>query len=141
MTIEKLLPAYRVAAWVTGIGLVILVFVALLMFVPFAFSLATSLKTPPEAAQLSFGTMFWPNEPTLDAYRTALEGFAQPYGDVAVGGWRNTPYVVIQNVGAYLDVPRFLDADHPVRNAADAEAYLARLDSYPVQLDGELGRL
>ena len=29
MTIEKLLPAYRVAAWVTGIVLVILVFVAM----------------------------------------------------------------------------------------------------------------
>ena len=75
------------------------------------------------------------------AYRVALDGFALPYGDVAVGGWRNTPYVVIQNVGAYLDVPRFLDTDHPVENAADAEAYLARLESYPVQLDGELGRL
>ena len=80
-------------------------------------------------------------EVVRSAYRTALEGFAQPNGDVAVGGWRNTPYVVIQNVGAYLDVPRFLDADHPVRDAADAEAYLARLESYPVQLDGELGRL
>jgi len=80
-------------------------------------------------------------EVVRSAYRTALEGFAQPYGDVAVGGWRNTPYVVIQNVGAYLDVPRFLDADHPVRNAADAEAYLTRLESYPVQLEGELGRL
>ena len=75
------------------------------------------------------------------AYSTALEGFALPYGDVAVGGWRNTPYVVIQNVGAYLDVPRFLDADHPIENAADAEAYLARLESYAQQLDGELGRL
>jgi uncharacterized protein (DUF885 family) len=80
-------------------------------------------------------------EVVRSAYRTALEGFAQPYGDVAVGGWRNTPYVIIQNVGAYLDVPRFLDADHPIRNSADAEAYLARLDSYPAQLDGELGRL
>ena len=80
-------------------------------------------------------------EVVKSAYRTALEGFAQPYGDVAVGGWRNTPYVVIQNVGAYLDVPRFLDSDHPVKNAADAEAYLARLESYAVQLDGELDRL
>ena len=80
-------------------------------------------------------------EVVRSAYRTSLEGFAQPYGDVAVGGWRNTPYVVIQNVGAYLDIPRFLDADHPVKNAADAEAYLARLDSYAVQLDGELARL
>jgi len=75
------------------------------------------------------------------AYSVALEGFALPYGDVAVGGWRNTPYVVIQNVGAYLDVPRFLDSDHPVRNAADAEAYLARLNAYPAALDGETERL
>jgi uncharacterized protein (DUF885 family) len=79
-------------------------------------------------------------EVVRSAYATALEGFALPYGDVAVGGWRNTPYVVIQNVGAYLDVPRFLDSDHRVENAADAEAYLARLQSYPKQLDGELGR-
>jgi uncharacterized protein (DUF885 family) len=80
-------------------------------------------------------------EVVQSAYRTALDGFAFPYGDVAVGGYRNTPYVVIQNVGAYLDTPRFLDSDHPVKNAADAEAYLARLDSYATQLDGELGRL
>lgn len=75
------------------------------------------------------------------AYGTSLEGFALPYGDVAVGGWRNTPYVVIQNVGAYLDVPRFLDTDHRIESAADAEAYLARLESYAKQLDGELGRM
>lgn len=75
------------------------------------------------------------------AYRTALEGLALPYGDVAVGGWRNTPYVVIQNAGAYLDIPRFLDADHPVRNEEDAEAYLARLTALPAQLDGETARI
>lgn len=75
------------------------------------------------------------------AFTAALDGFALPYGDVAVGGWRNTPYVVIQNVGAYLDTPRFLDSDHPVENASDAEAYLARLSQFPVQLDGELERI
>ncbi len=75
------------------------------------------------------------------AFAVALDGFALPYGDVAVGGWRNTPYVVIQNVGAYLDTPRFLDGDHQVRDAADAEAYLARLSALPAQLDGELERL
>ncbi|HKT84480.1 MAG TPA: DUF885 domain-containing protein [Novosphingobium sp.] len=75
------------------------------------------------------------------AYRTALDGFAQPYGDVAVGGWRNTPYVVIQNVGAYLDTPRFLDADHPIRTAEDADAYLSRLGHMDEQLDGELERM
>jgi len=80
-------------------------------------------------------------EVVRSAYATALEGFALPYGDITVGSWRNTPYVVIQNVGAYLDIPRFLDSDHPVENAADAEAYLARLQSYAKQLDGELGRI
>ena len=80
-------------------------------------------------------------EVVRSAYATALEGFALPYGDITVGGWRNTPYVVIQNVGAYLDVPRFLDSDHPIENAADADAYLARLQSYAKQLDGELGRM
>ena len=80
-------------------------------------------------------------EVVKSAYATALEGFALPYGDVAVGGWRNTPYVVIQNVGAYLDTPKFLDTDHPIEKAADAEAYLSRLAQYPKQLDGELERM
>lgn len=80
-------------------------------------------------------------EVVRSAYTTALEGLALPYGDVSVGGWRNTPYVVIQNVGAYLDIPRFLDSDHRVQHAADAEAYLARLQSYARQLDGELERM
>ncbi|MBB6426022.1 DUF885 family protein [Sphingopyxis sp. JAI128] len=75
------------------------------------------------------------------AYGVALDGFALPYGDVAVGGWRNTPYVVIQNVGAYLDVPKFLDSDHPVKTSADAEAYLSRLNAFPGVLDGETDRL
>ena len=80
-------------------------------------------------------------EVVRSAYATALEGFAIPYGDVPVGGWRITPYVVIQNVGAYLDVPRLLDAEHRIEQAADADAYLARLRSYAKQLEGELGRI
>ena len=77
------------------------------------------------------------------AYRTAMEGFAFPYGDNPVAGdsWRKTPYVVIQNVGAYIDTPQLLDADHPIDNAADAEAYIGRLSQFPHQLDGELERM
>lgn len=75
------------------------------------------------------------------AYRTALDGFALPYGDITVGSWRNTPYVVIQNVGAYLDLPRFLDSDHPINTAADAEAYISRLSQFPAVLEGETARL
>jgi uncharacterized protein (DUF885 family) len=77
----------------------------------------------------------------LTAFDQALEGFRLPYGDVAVGSWRNAPYVVIQNVGAYLDVPRFLDSEHQVEAPADAEAYLARVEQYAAALDGETERL
>ena len=75
------------------------------------------------------------------AYATGLDGLAMPYGAVSVGGWRNSPYVVIQNVGAYLDLPRFLDASHQIASAADAEAYLARLEQFPAVLDGEVERM
>lgn len=81
----------------------------------------------------------------IDAVRTAfatgLDGFRFGYGDVAVGGWRNSPYVVVQNVGAYLDMPRFLDSEHKVENAADADSWLARLDGWAGQIDGETERL
>ncbi|HYE87735.1 MAG TPA: DUF885 domain-containing protein [Vicinamibacterales bacterium] len=80
-------------------------------------------------------------EVVRSAYGIASEGFALPYGDITVGSWRNTPYVVIQNVGAYLDLPRYLDSDHPIETAADAEAYLSRLQSYARQLDGEIERI
>ena len=78
---------------------------------------------------------------TESAFRTALDGMAQPYGVATIGEWRNTPYAVIQNVGSWLDVPQLLDGDQPVRNQADAEAYLARLAAMPAQLDGETVRI
>lgn len=78
---------------------------------------------------------------TESAFRTAAEGMALPYGVATIGSWRNTPYAVIQNVGAWLDVPQLLDGDQPVKNAADAEAYLARLSAMAAQLDGETARI
>lgn len=80
-------------------------------------------------------------EVVRSAYQIAADGFALPYGDITVGSWRNTPYVVIQNVGSYLDIPRFLDSDHRIESAADAEAYLSRMQSFARQLDGETGRI
>lgn len=75
------------------------------------------------------------------AFATAAEGFDLPYGDVAVGSWRNAPYVVIQNVGSYLDMPRFMDSTHPLQTGEDAEAYLRRLQQFPAVLMGELERM
>jgi uncharacterized protein (DUF885 family) len=79
------------------------------------------------------------------AHETALEGFAFPFGDVAVlnqnWSYRNAPYVVSQNTGAFVEIPDLLDSSHKVENAADADAYLARLEAYAAALDGETERL
>jgi uncharacterized protein (DUF885 family) len=79
------------------------------------------------------------------AHEFALEGFAFPYGDVALldsqWSWRNAPYVVAQNTGAFLEIPSMLDEQHTVQTREDADAYLARLEAYAGQLDGRTGRL
>jgi len=79
------------------------------------------------------------------AHEFALEGFAFPYGDVALlnsnWSWRNAPYVVAQNTGSFLEIPGFLDEQHTVESPADADAYLARMEAYAGQLDGETARL
>lgn len=79
------------------------------------------------------------------AHETAIEGFAFPFGDVAVlnqnWSYRNAPYAVSQNTGAFVEIPDLLDSNHKVENAADADAYLARLEAYAAVLDGETERL
>jgi uncharacterized protein (DUF885 family) len=79
------------------------------------------------------------------AHEFAAQGFAFPYGDSALlnSSWayRNAPYVVAQNTGAFLEIPSMLDEQHIVETPADADAYLARLEAYAGQLDGETGRL
>lgn len=79
------------------------------------------------------------------AHETASEGFAFPYGDVALlnsnWSWRNAPYVVAQNTGAFLEIPSLLEEQHTVTTGDDAEAYLARISAYAGQIDGETGRL
>ena len=75
------------------------------------------------------------------AYELALDGFALPYGDVPVGTWRTAPYVVIQNVGEYLALPRFMQSSHNVDNGGDADAYIERMEQMPSVFGGELTRI
>ncbi|MBX3431586.1 MAG: DUF885 family protein [Hyphomonadaceae bacterium] len=78
-------------------------------------------------------------------YELAADGFEFPYGDVAIlnNNWsyRNTPYVVAQNVGAFVEIPSFLDSSHSITAAADAEAYIDRMEAYARQLEGETVRV
>jgi uncharacterized protein (DUF885 family) len=47
------------------------------------------------------------------------------------------PYLIFQQGGAYFAEPDFLNTDHTVENAADAEAYLSRLALIGKLLDNE----
>lgn len=79
------------------------------------------------------------------AHALAAEGFAFPFGDMAMmnSNWsyRNAPYAVAQNTGSFVETPDFLDANHGIETAADADAYLARLEAYAANLSGETQRL
>ena len=55
-------------------------------------------------------------------------------------GGRFAPYRLSQLTGAYQDVPDFLDNQHRVRDAVDADAYLARLEAFATVLDQESER-
>ncbi len=71
----------------------------------------------------------------LQENEAGYEGFAYNGGSV------QSPYVISQLVGAYHDVPDFLDTQHAIANADDAEAYLARLGVLPTMMDQELERV
>ena len=47
------------------------------------------------------------------------------------------PYPIFQQGGAYFSTPDFLNTAHTINNAADAEAYLARLDQFATVLDND----
>ncbi|MCK0128935.1 DUF885 domain-containing protein [Erythrobacter sp. F6033] len=71
------------------------------------------------------------------AFDKAVEGMSLPYGEVAVGSWRNAPYSVIQNVGGYIDFPRFFGSTQPLRSEEDVDFYLSRLGEVEGILDAE----
>lgn len=81
----------------------------------------------------------------LAAHELATQGFAFPFGDMAMmnSNWsyRNSPYAVAQNTGSFVETPDFLDSNHAIKDQADADAYLARLSAYAANLTGETERL
>lgn len=57
------------------------------------------------------------------------------------GGGGGSPYVVSQQTGAYQSTPDFLDTKHRIEAADDADAYLARLRAFAVELDQNTERM
>lgn len=52
-----------------------------------------------------------------------------------------SPYAVSQLTGVYQQVPDFLDTKHRIETAADADAYISRLEAFAVQLDNNTERM
>lgn len=68
---------------------------------------------------------------------TVLEGHRFSYG----GGLYPSPYTVSQLGGAYQQIPDFLDSQHRIDTAEDAEAYLSRLSDFARGMDAERERM
>ena len=62
------------------------------------------------------------------------------FGFGSAGG-NFAPYVLTHSEGAYRDVPGFLENQHGVTNAVDAEAWLARVAGFAGALDQNTARL
>jgi uncharacterized protein (DUF885 family) len=60
--------------------------------------------------------------------------------DYGASAGRYAPYVLTQLTGAYRDVPDFLANQHRIRDAADADAYVARVEAFPAAIEAETVR-
>jgi uncharacterized protein (DUF885 family) len=85
-----------------------------------------------KTSQVDLDTVLYGQENALTA------GDRFKFGSV---GGRFSPYVISQQNGAYQDIPDFLDNQHRVVTAADADAYLSRLKAFAVAMDDDLARM
>ncbi len=53
---------------------------------------------------------------------------------------RFAPFIVTQLTGAYREVPDFLDSQHRIKDAADADAYVARVAAFATAIDQDTER-
>jgi uncharacterized protein (DUF885 family) len=76
------------------------------------------------------------------AASAGVEGLRFSYGGAASGVNGGTaPFPVTQQDGALTAVPEFLDSQHKIASAADAEAYLERVSAMARVLDQESARI
>ena len=85
-------------------------------------------------------------ETAIYAHELADEGYRRfKFGDNAVlNVWQaesNSAYAVSQATGFFATIPDFLNSQHPVAAAGDADAYLSRLSAFAKGLDAETERM
>jgi uncharacterized protein (DUF885 family) len=70
------------------------------------------------------------------------EGLKWKFGGAASGfNGGTSPYPVTQQDGAITQIPEFLDSQHQIKNAADAEAYVARVAGFARLLEDETAKI
>ena len=75
-------------------------------------------------------TVLWLGERMSEAASFAYGG---------IGGYNYpVPYVLSQLTGSYQEVPDFLDSQHKIESRADADAYVARLEAFAVNIGLEV---
>ena len=79
----------------------------------------------------------------LYATERGIEGTQFRYGGGAQAGFSGGagPYVISQQNGAATSLPEFLNSQHQIKTAADAEAYLSRVSAFARVLDQETDRV
>jgi uncharacterized protein (DUF885 family) len=97
--------------------------------------LAVDRKRLSAAAQVRYDTVLYSTRAGIAGERFAFGGAASGF----FGG--TSPYPVTQQGGALVSVPEFLDSQHQIADAADAEAYLSRLAALARALDQESARI
>ena len=85
-----------------------------------------------QGSKIDYDTVLYVQE------RAVYSGDRYKFGDV---GRNYSPFVVSQRTGSYQDIPDFLDSQHKVASAADAEANLSRISAFARQMDQDLERL
>ena len=89
-----------------------------------------------EADRLRYDTVLY-------AAERGIDGLGFRYGGGASAGFSGgaAPYVLSQQNGAVTALPEFLNSEHQIKVAADAEAYLARVSAFGRVLDQESARV
>lgn len=91
-------------------------------------------KLSPDA-QIRYDTIWYATGEGIAGTRFSFGGAASGFN----GG--TSPYPVTQQNGAVVSIPEFLDSQHQIANAADAQSYLARVSEMARVLDQESDRI
>jgi len=89
--------------------------------------------------RVNYDSVLWDNTNQLALARSFTFGDSAPCGGSWSGGFPN-PYIISQLSGSWQYIPDFLDSQHTIENAGDAQAYLSRLTAWAGLLDQETAR-